>query len=63
MSKVLELKKKLHAFKNGIKYISMTHDIKNETLSNILALSEDSVDKKQKQVNILKEDDLVKRKI
>lgn len=63
MNKVLELKKKLHAFKNGLRYISMTHDIKNETLSNILALSEDSIDEKQKQFNILKEDDLAKKKI
>lgn len=63
MSKVLELKKKLHAFKNGIKYISMTHDIKNETLSNILSLSEDSIDKEQKQFSILKEDDLAKKKV
>lgn len=63
MSKVLELKKKLHAFKNGIKYISMTQDIKNETLFNMLALSKDSVNKEHKQFDILKEDDLIKKKL
>lgn len=61
MNKVSELKKKLHAFKNGIKYIGMTHDVKNETLSNILASSDDSTNKKQ--FAILKEEDLMQKKI
>lgn len=63
MDKILELKKKVHAFKKGIKYISMTQDIKNEALSNILTSSGGCSDKEQKQFGVLKEDNLSKKKI
>ena len=61
MNKVFELKKKLSAFKKGIKYISMTQEIKNEALSNILSSS--NLESKKKQFTSLKEDDLIKEKI
>lgn len=39
MDKVLELKKKIHAFKNGLEYINKTKNINNEALHSILKTS------------------------
>lgn len=60
MDKILELKKKLHAFKNGIKYASIVNDVKNETLSNILDVSFNT---EKKQFSLIKEDELIKKEI
>lgn len=57
MNKILELKKKIHAFKNGIKYINMTQNVKDEALSSILKSSNK---KEQKCFAFLNEEEIMK---
>lgn len=36
MDKILELKNKIHALKNGLKYVNKTQNLHNEELNNMI---------------------------
>lgn len=60
MDKILELKNKIHALKNGLKYINKTQSLNNEELNNML---KSVIKKENKQIDISLNKDSNKRKM